>query len=129
MNTVLPADGVITYYFKDGDPDQHKYMVDELHKVAFIYIEGTVFDAVKFTASEKRLLGWTFLTEMPELGDVVTYAGDYDGISESWRDPGELSNAIAIPDDAKVLVVYYQDCRADGSGLAVFVPSGILFVK
>ena len=129
MDTVLPAEGVITYYFEDGDPDQHKYMVDELNKVAFIYIDGTVFDAVKFTGNEERWFGWTFLTEMPELGDVVTYAGDYDGVSAGGRGPGELSGEVTIPDDAKVLVVYYQDCMADGSGLAVYVPGGILFVK
>ena len=118
MDQVLPSEGTIRY---NGDHDYHP---NEDYKVAFIEITDTVFDLVTLGIDpEIGYVGWTFLTEMPELNEVVSYATGYEN-HFCWNDNGCDPENVEIPEDAKYLVVYYQDSATDP-----YYPASITFTK
>ena len=118
MDKVLPSEGTIRY---NGAHDYHPH---EDYKVAFINITDTVFDLVTLGIDpEIGYVGWTFLTEMPELNEVVSYATGYEN-HFCWNDNGCNPENVEIPEDAKYLVVYYQD-----SATAPYYPASITFTK
>ena len=130
MNTITPAEGCIML---EGD-NKNVYMVDPEnpdHRVAFIYIEGTVFTGAKFTGNANNWMGWFWLDELPELGETIDYAGDMVNIHETSRGSGSQTGKVNIQEGAKWLCVWYQD-DADGtagSEVTNYLPEGILFVK
>ncbi len=142
MDTVEPAEGCITYYYKDvyewtdfeytSTPEAHMYVVSDEYSdylIAFINIEGTVFNAIQVTGNEARYMGWFWLEEMPALGERVDYAGSMLGIHESSRGVGSQSGRVYIQTNAKILAVVYQRPASDGFGTENVLPGEILFVK
>ena len=142
MDTVEPAEGCITYYYKDiyewtdfeytSTPEAHMYVVSDEYSdylIAFINIEGTVFNAIKVTGNEARYMGWFWLEEMPALGERVDYAGSMLGIHESSRGVGSQSGRVYIQTNAKILAVVYQRPASNGFGTENVLPGEILFVK
>lgn len=107
---IVPGYGVIRYYKPWYD---HVFARDtrnsdsKRYAVAFLSIEGCVFEHIEFTApsSDAKEYGWSFLTELPKAGEVVSYATGYDGFK--WTT--SYTTTTDIPEDAKYLVIYYQD--------------------
>ena len=103
MNEVIPTTDGAIFYWTD-----HKYTAHDTYRVAYIEITGTVFDTVTLTKNLKASkVGWAFLTKIPALGEVASYAEGYDTFH--WTDEGYSSEDIVIPTDANYLAVYYQD--------------------
>ena len=84
-------------------------------RVAFIDLTDVAFNTIRMGTSftVKNVL-YTFLTEIPEIGDTISYATGYTGTKMSY--PFEQDNVasnyeftVTIPADAKVLVIYYVD--------------------
>ena len=118
----LVADHAVINYFGSG-ADKHKFMYhknkDEECKVALIDITDTVFNYVTLTPADRedKWMGYTFLTELPEIGEVVSYAEGYDTVVDG-------NYEIEIPEDAKYLVVYYMDDYDE-----LYYPGAITFEK
>lgn len=142
MDTIEPAEGCITYYYKDvygwtddeytSTPEAHMYVVSDEYSdylIAFINIEGTVFNAIQVTGNEARYMGWFWLDEMPALGERVDYAGSMLGIHESSRGAGTQTGRVYIQGNAKILAVVYQRPASNGFGTENVLPGEILFVK
>ena len=97
---------------------------------AFVSLEGCVFDKVVLGANaNKGCVGYGFLTEYPTLNEVVSYAGGATAMT-FVKDMAEGDTiTVDIPDDAKVLVVYWYDWD-DSSKSPVYInPSSITFIK
>ena len=97
---------------------------------AFVSLEGCVFDKVVLGVNaNKGCVGYGFLTEYPTLDEVVSYAGGATAMT-FVKDMAEGDTiTVDIPDDAKVLVVYWYDWD-DSSKSPVYInPSSITFIK
>ena len=121
MEYLVADHAVINYFGKDADKDKfiyHKNKDDEC-KVAVIDITDTVFESVILTPADREdtWMGYTFLTELPEIGELVSYANGYDTVEE-------YTGEIEIPENAKYLVVYYMDNYNE-----LYYPGGIRFEK
>ncbi len=121
MTQVVPVEGAIPKLSKN--PEQ-LYTDDAGAMIAFINIEGTVFDEIVMTLGMVDG-GWTaiwFLTEMPTKGEPVSYAGTQTDRRES-SGAGRETSPISIPEDAKILAIYYSDPGY------VYCPTAITFQK
>lgn len=99
VETVVPVAGTVAY------GDDHVFKIHENTKTAFIALEGLDYDTVSFDIADDHVDPWVcfaFLTEMPEISEVVSYADGYDTVKS-------YEAAVEIPEDAKYLVVYYLD--------------------
>ena len=112
----LVADHAVIRYFDRAD---NKFMYLDDNKVAFIDITDTVFDFVVLTAADRldQWMGYAFVTEMPKIGEVVSYATGYTSIKTG-------NYEIEIPEDAKYLVIYYMDAYDE-----LYYPGAIRFEK
>ena len=118
VNTVSAAEGTIAY--GQSKPKNHLYQVYNENKVSFIEITGCTFDKVTFEVDPaKAWVGWAFLTKLPELGGLVSYATGYTTFKTATE-----TVTTDIPSDAKYLSVYYQDAPDD-----VYFPESITFKK
>ncbi len=118
MEYLVGDKAVIKYY--DSQKDTNKFICDGSCRVAFIEITDTVFNYVTLTPvadRDDKWMGYAFLTEMPEIGDVVSYAAGYDTFKSG-------NYEVEIPDDAKYLVVYYMDDYDE-----LYYPGSIKFEK
>ena len=142
METVLPAEGGITYYLKEvkglsgdeykADPDCHMYVVSDEYSdylVAFINLEGTVFTGAKFTGNEANYMGWFWLEEMPAVGEAINYAGTMQGIHETSRGVGSQTGKVSMQEGSKILAVVYSRVNPLTEAVENVLPGGILFVK
>ena len=84
-------------------------------RVAFIDLTDVAFNTIRMGTSftVKNVL-YTFLTEIPEIGDTISYATGYTGTKMSYPFEedfvqGNYEFTVAIPADAKCLVIYYVD--------------------
>ena len=110
--------------------DGNKYVPNFDWTSAFVSLEGCVFDKVVLGVNaNKGCVGYGFLTEYPTLNEVVSYAGGATAMT-FVKDMAEGDTiTVDIPDDAKVLVVYWYDWD-DSSKSPVFInPSSITFIK
>lgn len=117
MAAVRPAEGTIGYALPK--PKDRKYMVYEEEKVAFIDITDTVFNTVSLKVGPQGQIWYSFLSEMPTLNGLPSYAFNYSTFETSIDDV-----TVTIPANAKYLVVYYQE-----SNSVKFCPSAITFSK
>ena len=133
MQSIVKADGSI--YGTNGEYI-NKDTSKGTYRVAFIDISGCEFDTVRFgTSFTAKNMAYTFLTEMPELGDSVSYATGYEyNHSMNWvfdtdyqYDSNFESEAIEIPSDATVLVIYYVDYTYSNGVSDYWGPSYIVF--
>ena len=67
-------------------------------------------------------IGYTFLTELPAVNSVVSYADGYDTME--WATDDVI---LDIPEDAAYLVIYYQESYTDTS--KHYYPDAIIFGK
>ena len=124
MDQIIVSDLCITYFLDEDDPNWNKYMYAEGYKVAFINIEGTVFDKAIFTGNEASYMGWFWLQTMPYPGDAATKS-----IHPTGRGPGQETSPIDITKGATVLAVVYER-PDDFTGEAQNVlPQGIRFIN
>ena len=123
IDYVMGADGAIIYWGKGENKDKYLTEADGkaagYYKNAFIDITDTAFDRVTIIPNSKQPAGWAFLTEMPEVGEVAQYVG-YQGFL--WSD-SVSSVDIIIPEDAKYLVVYYEENNVS------YIPASITFTQ
>jgi len=125
----LVADHAVIDYWgeKDNKFIYHKDSEKDLEwKVAVIDITGTVFERVILTpaARKSKWMGYTFLTELPQIGEVVSFASGYNGFKEADSGKVIADAEIEIPEDANYLVVYYMD-----SYTVLYYPGAISFVN
>ena len=115
MEYLVGDKAVIKYY----DDKTNKFICDGTNRVAFVEITDTVFNYVILTPADRedKWMGYAFLTEMPEIGEVVSYAEGYDTFKDG-------NYEIEIPEDAKYLVIYYMDSYDE-----LYYPGGIKFEK
>ncbi len=112
MSRLSPVEGAIPPLKRNGkdcNPDQI-YTDEDGAKIVFINIEGTAFDEVVFTGGsvDGGWMAWWFLTEMPTKGEPVSYAGNQTD-RESTKRKNSDTDPIDIPEDAKILAIYYSD--------------------
>ena len=121
---LVPANGSIRYE-KD-----HLFVKDDTssssrnYAVAFVDITDCAFEQVELFPLQKSSsvwVGWTFLTELPAVGEQVSYASGY--ASFVWA---EESVTVDIPADAKYLVVWYQDGWEERE---LYRPVSIIFIN
>ena len=118
LSAVTPSEGTITY----GEAaDKRKFISSAEWKVALVDITGCTFDYVTFGVDDSvDYIAYSFLTRMPSVNSVVSFAGGYNKLIESRT--GE-DVTVTIPTDATVLVVYVLE---PGS---VVSPTSITFTK
>ena len=114
----LVAEKAVIKYYATGN-DKNKFMVDGTNRVALINITNTVFNTVTLTPANRddKWMGYAFLTDMPEIGDAVSYATGYN----TFKD---YEGEFEIPEDAKYLAIYYMDSEDE-----LYYPAGIKFEK
>ena len=115
MNTITPVVATVAY------ATDHEYCVYNSTETAFIDLEGLNYDTVSFDIADDHVDPWVcfaFLTEMPEIGEVVKYAEGYSTFKFSCYDC-----TVDIPADAKYLVFYSSDGTID------YLPAKITFTK
>ena len=97
---------------------------------AFIDIEGCVFDKVLIEVNAvEGCVGYGFLTEYPDINTLVSYAGGATAMTfVENKEAGDVIT-VDIPDDAKVLVVYWHDWNDDANAPVYIKPESITFVK
>ena len=117
MAAVKPADGTIAYGL--AKPTDRKYIVYQDEKVAFIEITDTVFNTVTLKVGAQGKIYYSFLTEMPQLNGLPSYAFNYNTFEMSLDDV-----TVEIPGNAKYLAVYYQEDYS-----TIFCPAAITFSK
>lgn len=119
MDQITPAEGYID--FQDLVAGEKGYYVDSKgHRVAFIPIGGAGFKYLTIT-SATSWTGYTFIKELPQLGEKVSYCNKWSGMSDC---EGTVKN-IGIPSDAKYLVVWYDDLS--GGNRVPYNPKSIIF--
>ena len=101
------------------------------YSVALIDITGCVFDKVKLVANETGYeLSWAFLTAMPTLNEVAPFCDGFSKLVGPEDDPDADEVTIDIPEDATVLVVFYQGWwNHNGNAADAHCPSSITFLK
>ena len=113
----LVADHAVIRYYDNGDS---KFLYVDDNKVAFIDITNTTFDYVILTSDrDDAWMGYAFVTEMPEIGEIASYAEGYTTFKT-----GNYEIEAEIPSDAKYLVVYYMDAYDE-----LYYPTAIRFEK
>ncbi len=109
MNDLEPVEGAIPKL--SNNPDQ-LYTDDKGAEIVFIDLEALGYDYDKLIMKLGQVDGgWTaywFLTEMPTKGESVSYAGDQTNRHET-SGAGKETKPISIPEDAKILAIYYSD--------------------
>ena len=126
MEYVTAAEGTIVN--KNG---KYEVVGNGKYSVALIDITGCVFDKVKLVANETGYaINWCFLTGMPTLNQVAPFCEGYSSLVEPEDDPDADEVTIDIPEDARVLVVYYQGWWGhNGNAPDAHCPSSITFLK
>ena len=128
MDEVVGTDGAIIYW-ASGD-DKNKYLTEfEEHSVgfyknAFIEITDTVFNYVYIVSNGNKKAGWAFVTEIPEVGEKASYAGNFTITKKfSWVVDKADTAKVEIPEGAKYLVIYYEEAGNS------YLPLSITFTK
>ena len=109
-------------------------------KIAIIDITGCKYDYVSLAQDMTfvKQLGWTFLTDLPQWKQPVSYAGEYTGFkwgTDNIDGDGNKHTAynIEIPEGANYLVLYYMESYfSDGDPLDNdwrYYPNSITFSK
>ena len=124
MTQITVSDLCITHFLDEEDPNWNKYMYAEGYKVAFINIEGNVFEKAVFTGNEACFMGWFFLDEMPYPGDPVSKK-----VHETGRGPGVDTGAVSFSSSAKVLVLLYERIDDFTGETQNILPQGIRFIN
>ena len=108
----------------------NKYVANFDWTSAFVSIEGCVFDKVVLEVnSVKGCVGYGFLTDYPTIGEAVSYAGGATAMTFVKDKTAGETITVDIPDDAKVLVVYWHDWD-DAEDAPVYIkPESITFIK
>ena len=128
MDKVVGTDGAIIYW-GSGD-DKNKYLTEAddqtvgYYKNAFINITDTVFNYVYLASNGNKKAGWAFVTDMPEVGEKVSYAGNFTTTNKfSWAVDKADTVKVEIPEGAKYLVIYYEEAGNS------YLPTSITFTK
>ena len=111
MSTVEKLPGTI----RNSD---NKYVIASGYYGAVIDLRGLNYNTVTIAYNtSSKSMGYAFLCDMPTVGQVPNYAGDFYAVV--WS--GQPSVELAIPTDAAYLYIYYN------SGSTVFLPSSVIF--
>ena len=128
MDQVVGTDGAIIYW-ASGD-DKNKYLTEAddqtvgYYKNAFIEITDTVFNYVYIVSNGNKKAGWAFVTELPEVGEKASYAGNFAITNKfSWAVDKADTVKVEIPEGAKYLVIYYEEAGNS------YLPTSITFTK
>ena len=124
MESLEFADGYFDYW--NSSP---KYTATD-GEYAMILIDLTEldYDAVSFIISNnyKGYLGYGFLTQMPTVGQKVSYAGGTKFVEYISEKAIGLRYYANIPSGAKVLAIWAQDTAGEGP---IFIPQSITFER
>ena len=96
----------------------NKYVIVNGYYGAIIDLQGLDYDTVTITRNaSNNTMGYAFLREMPAVGEVPDYAGNFYAVVWDQKPSVELS----VPGDAAYLYIYYS------SNATVFLPSSVVF--
>ena len=135
MDEIESAGGAIIYW-DEKDADENPVKGNNVYHTnfnnngagfyqnAFIDITDTVFDYVTLVGNGNKVVGWAFVSEIPEEGEAAKYVGNFATINGfSWGVDKAGTSKIEIPEGANYLVIYYEEAGNS------YIPASITFTN
>ena len=99
-------------YIYGWNSEPHEFVAsgDSGHRVGFVDISDRDYAKVSFVVGDnsKGYLGYSFLTEIPEIGENASYASGYSGFVEHEGMKGRTIS-VSVPSNAKAVMIWMQD--------------------
>ncbi|MBR6546447.1 MAG: hypothetical protein IKT72_05940, partial [Clostridia bacterium] len=91
-------------------PHEFEASGDSGHRVGFVDVSDRDYTKVSFVVGDnsKGYLGYSFLTEIPEIGENASYASGYSGFVEHEGMKGRTIS-VSVPSNAKAVMIWMQD--------------------